>query len=72
MRAMKGKNGLITGYLFFDRAVNKFLSITIWESKEAQARNSASPEQAKLRAEFLKHLTGAPTASVYEVAATLD
>jgi hypothetical protein len=71
IRAFKGK-GLITGYLFVDRAANQFLSITIWESKEAQVRNATSPEQSRGRAEFMKHLTGAPVPSTYEVAAVID
>jgi len=69
--AFKGK-GLTAGYLFFDRAGNTFLSITIWESEEAQRRNAVSPEQIQGRAQFMKHLTGAPTPSEYEVAATVD
>jgi heme-degrading monooxygenase HmoA len=68
--AFKGK-GLVAGYLFFDRAANQFLSITIWESEEAQKRNSTSPEQVHGRAEFMKHLTGAPVPSTYEVAAVV-
>jgi len=69
--AFKGK-GLMAGYLFFDKVHNKFLSITIWESEEAQRRNAVSPEQIHGRAQFMKHLTGAPTASEYEVAATVE
>jgi heme-degrading monooxygenase HmoA len=69
--AFKGK-GLVAGYLFFDRAANQFLSITIWESEEAQKRNSTSPEQVHGRAEFMKHLTGAPVPSTYEVAAVVE
>jgi heme-degrading monooxygenase HmoA len=68
--AFKGK-GLIAGYLFFDRAANQFLSITIWESEEAQKRNATSPEQVHGRAEFMKHLTSAPVPSTYEVAAVV-
>jgi heme-degrading monooxygenase HmoA len=68
--AFKGK-GLVAGYLFFDRAANQFLSITIWESEEAQKRNATSPEQVHGRAEFMKHLTGAPIPSTYEVAAVV-
>ena len=68
--AFKGK-GLVAGYLFFDRAANQFLSITIWESEEAQKRNATSPEQIHGRAEFMKHLTGAPIPSNYEVAAVV-
>ena len=68
--AFKGK-GLVAGYLFFDRAANQFLSITIWESEEAQKRNATSPEQIHGRAEFMKHLTGAPVPSTYEVAAVV-
>jgi heme-degrading monooxygenase HmoA len=69
--AFKGK-GLLAGYLFFDRATNQFLSITIWESEEVQRRNATSPEQIRGRAEFMKHLTGAPVASTYEVAAVVE
>ena len=66
------EKGLIAGYLFFDRAANQFLSITIWESEEAQLRNSTSPEQVRGRAEFMKYLTGAPVPSAYEVAAVVQ
>jgi heme-degrading monooxygenase HmoA len=68
--AFKGK-GLVAGYLFFDRTANQFLSITIWESEEAQKRNATSAEQIHGRAEFMKHLTGAPVPSTYEVAAVV-
>ena len=70
IRPFKDK-GLISGYLFYDRAANTFLSITIWESEEAQRKNATSPEQIHGRAEFMKHLTGAPTPSTYEVAAVV-
>ena len=68
--AFRGK-GLIAGYLFLDRAANKFLSITVWESEEAQRRNSTSPEQITGRAEFSKHLEATPVPSTYEVVATV-
>jgi len=68
--AFKGK-GFVAGYLFFDRNDNQFLSITIWESEAAQKRNATSPEQIHGRAQFMKHLTGAPTPSTYEVAAVV-
>jgi heme-degrading monooxygenase HmoA len=68
--AFKGK-GLVAGYLFFDRSANQFLSITIWESEEAQKRNATSPGQIHGRAEFMKHLTDAPVPSTYEVAAVV-
>lgn len=69
--AFKGK-GLVAGYLFYDKAANRFLSITIWESEEAQRRNATSPEQVHGRAEFMKHLTGAPVPSTFEVAAVVE
>ena len=69
--AFKGK-GLVAGYLFYDRSQNQFLSITVWESEEAQRRNAASPEQIHGRAQFMKHLTGAPVPSTYEVAAVVE
>ena len=68
---LQGK-GLVAGYLFFDRRANQFLSITIWESEEAQKRNATSPEQIHGRAEFMKHLTGAPVPSTYEVVAVVE
>ena len=68
--AFKGK-GLIAGYLFLDRPKNQFLSITIWESEEAQQANAVSAEQTRGRAEFMKHLTGAPVPSTFEVVATV-
>lgn len=64
--------GLIAGYLFFDRAENRFLSITIWESEEAQKRNATSPEQIHGRAEFAKHLTAMPAPSTYQVVAVVQ
>ena len=69
--AFKGK-GLVAGYLFFDRSHNQFLSITIWESEEAQSRNATSPEQVQGRAQFMQHLTGAPVPSTFEVAAVVE
>jgi hypothetical protein len=69
--AFKGK-GLVAGYLFFDRSHNQFLSITIWESEEAQRRNATSPEQIHGRAQFMKHLMGAPVPSTFEVAAVVE
>jgi heme-degrading monooxygenase HmoA len=71
IRAFKGK-GLIAGYLFRDRVSNQFLSITIWESEEAQVRNSRSPEQIHGRAAFSLHLTGTPVPSAYEVVGTVS
>jgi heme-degrading monooxygenase HmoA len=71
IRAFKGK-GLVAGYLLFDRGANKFLSITIWESEEAQRRNATSPEQIHGRAEFMKHLTGAPVPSEYDVVGVVE
>jgi heme-degrading monooxygenase HmoA len=69
--AFKGK-GLIAGYLFLDRGANQFLSITVWESEDAQRRNATSPEQIHGRSEFSKHLTGTPVPSTYEVVATIS
>ena len=70
IQLFKGK-GLIAGYLFLDREALRFLSITVWESEEAQRRNSISPEQVHGRAKFSKHLTGSPVPSTYDVVATV-
>ena len=50
---------------------SSLLSITVWESEEAQRRNSISREQVLGRAEFSKHLTGPPVPSTYDVVATV-
>jgi heme-degrading monooxygenase HmoA len=71
IQAFKDK-GLITGYLFLDRDAQRFLSITVWDSEEAQRRNTSSPEQIHGRAEFSKHLTSPPVPSTYEVVATVS
>lgn len=70
IEAFKGK-GLIAGYLFLDRAANQFLSITVWESEEAQKINSTSAEQVHGRAEFSKHLLATPVPGTFEVVATV-
>lgn len=69
--AFRGK-GLIAGYLFLDRAINQFLSITVWESEDAQRRNSTSPEQISGRAAFSQHLVAAPVPSTFQVVATVS
>jgi hypothetical protein len=71
IRAFKGK-GLVVGYLFVDRKQNQIRAITIWESEEAQKRNSTSPEQVKGRAEFGKHMLELPVPSVFEVAGIVE
>ena len=63
--AFKGK-GLVAGYLFFDRAANQFLSITIWESEAAMAASEAGGEERRRRR---AEISGASVDSVdhYEV-----
>jgi heme-degrading monooxygenase HmoA len=71
MEAFRGK-GMVACYLLVDRETNRIMSITIWESADAQQRNSISPEQLKGRSEFTKLLTAPPVPSVYEVAGFLQ
>ncbi len=71
IRAFKGK-GLIVGYLLVNRAQNQVRAITIWESEEAQKRNSTSPEQVSGRAQFAKHMLAPPEPGVFEVAGVVD
>ena len=71
IRAFKGK-GLIVGYLLADRSQDQIRSITIWESEEAQKRNSTSPEQVQGRADFAKHMLAVPIPSVFEVVGTVE
>lgn len=63
--------GLVAGYLFVDRTTGRGLSITIWESAEAQEANLASREQAEGRAAMMKYFAATPTPAVYAVGAVV-
>jgi hypothetical protein len=63
--------GLVAGYLLVDRGTGHALSITIWDSAEAQQANAGSAEQAAGRAAMMKYFTAAPSPAVYTVAAAV-
>jgi heme-degrading monooxygenase HmoA len=65
--------GLHKAYMFVDRATGKYLSVTIWESEDAQRRNAVSSGQTAGRnAMTEKYFVAAPTPSTYEVAAMVE
>jgi heme-degrading monooxygenase HmoA len=64
--------GLEAAYMLVDRETGKYLSITIWESEEAQARNASSPGQVKGRAAMTqKYFEQPPTPSTFEIVAVV-
>jgi heme-degrading monooxygenase HmoA len=65
--------GLQKGYMLVDRSTGKYLSITIWDSEEAQRRNSTSAGQVKGRQAMTdKYFTAAPTPSTFEVVSVVE
>jgi len=65
--------GLHKAYMLVDRTTGKYLSITIWESEDAQRRNATSPGQrAGRNAMTEKYFVAAPKSSTYEVVAMVD
>ena|SRR5579872_1576511 len=66
-------NGMRQAFMLADRATGKYLSITIWESEEAQRRNASSPAQTAGRnAMTEKYFVAAPEPSGFEVVASVD
>lgn len=63
--------GLVAGYFLVDRGTGQSLSITLWESEDAQQANAGSPDQATGRAAMMKYFTAAPAPSVYTVGAAV-
>lgn len=65
--------GLQRAYMLVDRETGRYLSITLWESEEAQRRNVASAGQAQGReAMTRKYFTHPPTPSTFEVVSIVE
>ena len=65
--------GLQRAYMLVDRETGRYLSITLWESEDAQRSNVASDGQAKGRdAMTKKYFTHPPTPSTFEVVSIVE
>jgi hypothetical protein len=66
-------NGMERAYMLVDRATGKYLSITIWESQDAQKTNAVSPGQTAGRSAMTeKYFEAPPTPSGYEIIAIVE
>jgi len=67
------KEGLKQAFMLVDRNSGQYLSITIWESEEAQHRNASSAGQTKGRQAMTdKYFEQPPTPSKFEVIALVN
>lgn len=67
------QTGLERAYMLVDRATGRYLSITLWESEDAQKQNASSPKQASGRDTMTaKYFTEPPRASTFEVVSIVD
>lgn len=65
--------GLERAYMLVDRATGRYLSITLWESEEAQRRNASSAKQASGRDTMTrKYFTEPPEPSTFEVVSVIE
>ena len=66
------KLGMKEAFMLADRSTGRYLSITIWESEEAQLRNASSSGQVKGRQAMTeKFFEQPPTPSTFEVVAVV-
>jgi len=67
------ESGLRKAFMLADRKTGKYLSITIWESEEAQKRNATSSGQVAGRdAMTKKYFEAPPTPTTYEVVGIIE
>ena len=67
------KSGMEKAIMLVDRATGQYLSVTIWESEDAQKNNVSSPDQTRGReAMTKKYFTSPPVPSTFEVAAVIE
>ena len=67
------QTGMRQALMLVDRATGKYLSITVWESEDAQRQNATSPGQTAGRnAMTEKYFVQAPTPASYEVVAVVE
>ena len=67
------KAGLRQAFMLVDRKTGKYLSITIWDSEDAQNLNATSPTQTMSRQTMTeKYFESPPTPSTFEVVAVIE
>ena len=67
------KVGMERAYMFVDRETGAYLSVSIWESRDAQANNSSSPAQVAGReAMTKKYFEAPPTPATFELVAAVE
>ncbi len=65
--------GMERAYMLVDRASGKYLSITIWETEDAQRANATSPGQISGRSAMTeKYFEEAPTPGGFEIVAVVE
>lgn len=66
-------SGMAKAFMLVDRATGKYLSITMWESAEAQAANATSAGQTSGRQAMTdKYFVTPPTPATYEVVQVIE
>ena len=67
------KSGMKKAFMLVDRATGQYLSITLWESEDAQKKNATSSGQTTGRQSMTdKYFVTPPTPSTYEIVAVVD
>jgi heme-degrading monooxygenase HmoA len=67
------QSGMRKGFMLVDRATGRYLSITMWDSEEAQRRNATSAGQVAGRQAMTdKYFTAPPTPSPFEVVQVIE
>ena len=67
------KCGLERAFMVVNRETGDYLSITIWESRQAQETNAVSNEQASSRDTMTKkYFDGAPMPATYELLSIVE
>jgi heme-degrading monooxygenase HmoA len=65
--------GLEKAYMLVNRENGDYLSITFWETEEAQVRNAASPGQISSRDTMTKkYFEATPTPATYEIVGIVE
>jgi hypothetical protein len=67
------KTGLEKAFMVVNRETGEYLSITIWESRQAQEDNAVSNEQVSSRdAMTKKYFVSPPTPATYELVSMVE
>lgn len=66
-------SGMKKAFMLVDKATGQYLSITMWESEQAQKKNAVSAGQTSGRQAMTdKYFVSAPTPSTYEIVAVIE